>query len=199
MKHPPNAKQRTPSVSASLSPLADVQASREPMIDLVAGHEQTVPKHPWIGLVVFLVVCFAAAGIGGAVTAPKIDNWYATLAKPAWNPPDWVFGPVWSALYFCMAIAAWLVWRQGGLVAAATPLAWFTTQLVLNLCWSCLFFGLQEPGVAFFEVLLLWAAIAVTMVAFWRRSAIAGLLLAPYLAWVTFASVLNCVIWRLNG
>lgn len=157
------------------------------------------PKHPWIGLVVFLAICFAMAGIGGAVTTPKTPGWYATLAKPSWNPPNWVFGPVWSALYLCMAVAAWLVWRQGGLPAVRLPLALFGVQLLLNVLWSCIFFGLQNPGLAFGEVLLLWGAIAATTVAFWQRSRVAGLLLVPYLAWVSFASVLNFVIWRLNA
>ena len=157
------------------------------------------PKHPWIGLVVFLVVCFAAAGIGGAVTTPKIATWYATLTKPSWNPPNWIFGPVWSALYFCMAVAAWLVWRQGGFLDANVPLALFGVQLALNVLWSCIFFGLERPGFAFGEVLLLWPAIAATMIVFWQRSMIAGILFVPYLAWVSFASFLNFTIWRLNG
>ena len=83
------------------------------------------PTRPYFGLVIFLVVCFAAAGIGGAVTTPKISSWYATLAKPTWNPPNWIFGPVWSSLYFCMAVAAWLVWRQDGVSAAKLPLTLF--------------------------------------------------------------------------
>jgi translocator protein len=157
------------------------------------------PKYPWLGLVVSLVVCFAAAGVGGAVTTPKIGNWYATLAKPSWNPPDWIFGPVWSALYFGMAVAAWLVWRQGGFSGAKVPLTLFSVQLALNVVWSCLFFGLRSPGLAFLEVVFLWAAIVATMVMFWQRSMIAGILFVPYLAWVSFASVLNCVIWRLNA
>ena len=152
-----------------------------------------------IGLVVFLVVCFTAAGIGGVVTTPKIGTWYAPMVKPSWNPPNWIFGPVWSALYFCMAVAAWLVWRQEGLVAAKLPLTLFGIQLVLNVLWSCIFFRIERPGFAFIEVLLLWAAITGTMVTFWERSMIAGLLFVPYLAWVSFASVLNFTIWRLNA
>jgi len=157
------------------------------------------PKHPYLGFLVFLVLCFAAAGIGGAVTTPKIGTWYATLAKPTWNPPNGIFGPVWSALYFCMAVAAWLVWRQQGVISAAWPLGLFALQLGLNVLWSYVFFGLQNPGLAFAEVLLLWTAIAVTMVMFWLRSWLAGILFVPYLAWVSFASVLNYTIWRLNG
>ncbi len=157
------------------------------------------PKYPSLGLVVSLVVCFAAAGIGGAVTTPKIGTWYATLVKPSGNPPNWVFGPVWSALYCCMAVAAWLVWRQCGLSGAKLRLALFGVQLALNVLWSCIFFGLEMPGLAFVEVLLLWVAIAATMVTFWQRSRIAGILFVPYLAWVSFASGLNFTIWRRNG
>ena len=154
-------------------------------------------KSSIIGLAVFLVVCFAAAGIGGAVTTPKIGTWYASLAKPSWNPPNWVFGPVWTTLYICMAVAAWLVWRKDA--AAWLPLTLFGVQLVLNVLWSCIFFGLEMPGLAFAEVLLLWAVIAATMVAFWQRSTVAGILFVPYLAWVSFASVLNFTIRRLNS
>ena len=157
------------------------------------------PRYPYLGLVVFLVLCFAAAGIGGAVTTPKIATWYAALTKPSWTPPNWIFGPVWSALYFCMAIAAWLVWRQGGVSNATLPLTLFGFQLVLNVYWSCIFFGQENPCLACVEVLLLWLAIAATMIEFWQRSRIAGILFVPYLVWVSFASVLNFTIWRLNG
>jgi tryptophan-rich sensory protein len=156
------------------------------------------PKHPWLGLVAFLVVCFAAAGIGGVVTTPKIGTWYATLVKPSWNPPNWIFGPVWSAIYFCMAVAAWLVWRQEGFSQVRVPLLLFAAQLALNVLWSCIFFGLEMPGLAFAEVLMLLAAIAATMIVFWQRSMIAGILFVPYFAWVSFASVLNFTIWSLN-
>ena len=157
------------------------------------------PKHPYLGLVAFLVLCFAAAGIGGAVTTPKIGTWYAGLTKPSWNPPNWIFGPVWSSLYFCMAVAAWLVWRQNGFGGAKLPLILFGVQLALNVLWSCIFFDLENPGLAFVEVLLLWLAIAATMATFWRISMVAGILFVPYLAWVSFASFLNLVVWRLNG
>ena len=156
-------------------------------------------KSSMIGLIVFLVVCFAAAGIGGAVTTPKIGTWYANLVKPSWNPPNWIFGPVWSALYCCMAVAGWLVWRQDGVAGAKLPLALFGVQLALNVLWSFIFFGLENPGLAFVEAILLWAAIAATMMAFWQRSMVAGILFVPYLAWVSFASVLNLTVWRLNG
>ncbi|MBN1910125.1 MAG: tryptophan-rich sensory protein [Pirellulales bacterium] len=159
----------------------------------------TSPRHPWIGLIVFVVACFAVAWLGSIATTPKLDNWYAALVKPGWNPPNWIFGPVWSALYLTMAVAAWLIWRQDGLDEARWSLTLFGVQLGLNLLWSWIFFGMKNPGLAFGEVLLLWATIVATMVAFWRRSRIAGLLFVPYLAWVTFAAVLNYTIWRLNA
>jgi benzodiazapine receptor len=153
--------------------------------------------HQRIGLAVFVLICFAA-GLGGLVTSPQIPGWYADLAKPAWTPPDWIFGPVWTLLYLMMAIAAWLVWRQDGFAGVKLPLALFAIQLVLNSLWSVLFFGLQSPGAAAVEIVLLWVAILATLIAFWRRSKLAGGMLMPYLAWVGFAAVLNFAIWRLN-
>ena len=152
-----------------------------------------------LGLAAFVVICFAAAGLGGLVTTPRIPTWYADLAKPAWTPPDWIFGPVWTALYLMMAFSAWLVWRQAGLAGARLPLALFAIQLVLNSLWSVLFFGLQSPGAAAVEIILLWAAILATLLAFWKRSNVAGALLVPYLAWVSFAAVLNVAIWWMNA
>jgi tryptophan-rich sensory protein len=109
-----------------------------------------------------------------------------------------VFGPVWSLLYLLMGISAWQVWRKTGFRAAAVPLGWFGVQLVLNAAWSGLFFGLQSPGAALIEIVLLWGAILATTIAFWRRSALAGWLMLPYLAWVSFAVALNLAIWNLN-
>ena len=160
---------------------------------------QNLPKHPWGGLVVLIILCFGVAAIGGVATTPNIPSWYAGLAKPSWTPPSWIFGPVWSILYLSMAVAAWLVWRKSGLRGAATPMAFFAIQLALNAAWSWLFFGMHNPGAALLDILLLWMAIAATTVAFWRRSLLAGLLFVPYLAWVSFAAVLDFAIWRLNG
>ena len=109
----------------------------------------------WIGLIVSIFICFAAAGLGGLVTNPKIPNWYAQLAKPVWTPPDWLFGPVWSMLYLMMAIAAWFVWRPKGFAGAKLPLALFAIQLALNSLWSVLFFGFQRPGAAAVEIVFL--------------------------------------------
>jgi translocator protein len=143
-------------------------------------------------LVVFLALAFAAAGVGSQFGP---SPWFEALHKPSWNPPDWVFAPVWTSLYAMMAVAAWLVWRTG----ARAPLAWWLVQLVLNAAWSWLFFGLRRPDLAFADIVVLWVAIAATIVAFAPASRTAALLLAPYLAWVTFATALNGTIWRLNA
>jgi translocator protein len=150
-----------------------------------------------IALVVSLAICFSAAGIGSLATNPNIATWYAGLVKPTWNPPNWIFGPVWTLLYISMAVAAWLVWRQGGLWQRASAL--FAVQLALNAAWSWLFFGFHMPGAAFVEIVVILAAIAATTIAFWRQSLAAGILMVPYLGWVAFATVLNFTIWRLNA
>lgn len=146
-----------------------------------------------------VLVCFVAAAAGGAFTATSIGDWYMSLKKPAWNPPNWTFGPVWTMLYLSMAVAAWLVWGEAGWPAAGRALGLFALQLVLNVAWSGLFFGLRNPGAALVDIAVLWAGILATLLAFWRVAPTAGLLMAPYLAWVTFASALNFAIWRLNA
>lgn len=153
---------------------------------------------PWrsgVGLAGALVLCFAAAALGGLFPP---GDWYRSLAKPAWNPPSWLFGPVWTALYIMMAVAAWMVWRRGGWREQRGPLGLFLVQLALNAAWSPIFFGLRQPGLAFAEILLLWLAIASTGAAFRRVRPAAAWLLVPYLAWVSFAAVLNFTLWRLN-
>lgn len=152
----------------------------------------------WIGLVGFLVACFGVAGFGGWLTSMGMPEWYMTLQKPSWNPPSWLFGPVWTTLYAAMAVAAWLVWKDAGFDGATAALAFFVVQLILNLAWSGIFFALRSPGWALVEIIALWAAILVTTVLFFRHSAWAGALMVPYLLWVTFASVLNGAIVRLN-
>jgi benzodiazapine receptor len=151
------------------------------------------------GLAVSILICFAAAGVGGLVTRPAVESWYSTLQKPAWTPPSWVFGPVWSALYLAMAVAVWLVWRKAGLSGVKLALTLFGLQLLLNVAWSVVFFGLRMPGPAFADIVILWSLILATTVAFWPLSRMAGGLMVPYLLWVTFAAALNFVIWRLNA
>jgi tryptophan-rich sensory protein len=152
-----------------------------------------------LGLGVFIILCFAAAGLGAAVTSSSVGGWYQTLRKPTATPPDWVFGPVWTALFLLMAISAWLVWKQETWRNSRGPLALFVLQLALNVAWSAIFFGLRNPGFAFAEIIVLWLAIAATAIVFRRRSPLAGALLLPYLAWSTFAAWLNFAIWRMNG
>lgn len=174
-----------------------MQESYQTMTDQQKSDPPT-PLAQGIGLVLFVAICLAAGGLGGIVTYPRIPNWYAQLIKPSWNPPDWVFGPVWTTLYVLMAIAAWLVWRQGRFKSAKVPLTFFGLQLALNSLWSVLFFGLQRPDLAAVEIILLWFTIAVTIGSFWRRSRVSGWLLVPYLAWVSYAVTLNVAIWQLN-
>jgi tryptophan-rich sensory protein len=150
---------------------------------------------PGLMLIIWLALCFGAAAIGRSFPP---GDWYASLAKPAWNPPGWVFGPVWGVLYALMGLAAWLVWRRGGFAAQRRALSLFLVQLALNAAWSPLFFGLQRPDLAFGEILLLWLAIGATLLKFLRVNRTAGWLLALYLAWVTFAAVLNFTLWRMN-
>lgn len=142
-----------------------------------------------------MLLCFAAAA-SGALFMP--GAWYASIHKPAWNPPSWLFGPVWTTLYLMMATAAWLVWRRGGFAAQRRPLGWFLGQLALNAAWTPIFFGLHWMGVALVEMLLLWGGILMTIKAFRPVSRPAAWLLVPYLAWVSFAAVLNFTLWQLN-
>jgi len=151
------------------------------------------------GLLGWLVVCFGASAIGSAATISEINGWYAGLEKPSFNPPNWIFGPVWSVLFFSMAVAAWLVWRRFGFAGAKAALVVFLVQLVANVIWSVLFFGMHSPRMAFYWICLLWVLIATTILLFWLKSRLAGGLLVPYLTWVSFAGVLNFWIWQLNA
>lgn len=152
-----------------------------------------------IALLAFVGICFGASAIGGLVTSPEINGWYATLRRPSFAPPGEVYAPVWSLLYFLMGVSAWLVWRIRGIADASTEFALFGTQLILNVLWSVLFFGLHLPGWALVEIALLWLAILATGIRFSQVTRLAGWLLAPYFAWVTFSFVLNWGFWQLNG
>lgn len=145
-------------------------------------------------LLIFLAITFAVASFG-ALFMP--GAWYAALEKPAWTPPSWLFGPVWTVLYVMIAVAGWLVWQRESRVG--TPLVLWGAQLALNGVWSWLFFGLERPGLAALDIIVLLALIATTALVFMRISRVAALLLVPYLAWVGFASALNIAIWQLNA
>src|SRR4030042_365468 len=150
-------------------------------------------------LVVSIVACLAAGAIGSIFTRQAIPTWYATLEKPVFNPPNWLFAPVWTLLYILMGVAAFLVWRKGfenrqGKIALIA----FLVQLVLNALWSVVFFGLQSPLYGLIVISVLWVAILYTTLQFYRISLAAGVLMLPYLLWVTFAAGLNESIWLLN-
>jgi benzodiazapine receptor len=156
----------------------------------------TKPKQI-VGLVTWLIVSFIAAAIGGAASI-QAGSFYTQLLRPDWAPPPTIFGPVWTVLYVLMGISAWLVWRVGDFRAAKSALTLFLVQLALNALWSWLFFGWHRGALAFADILLLWALIVATLIAFWRIRPLAGALLLPYLLWVSFASALNYSVWQLN-
>ena len=152
-----------------------------------------------VKLVISVAAPLAVGGLSGFATARAVADWYPTLTKPSFNPPAWVFGPAWTVLYITMGVAAFLVWRKGldadGVRIALTV---FAVQLALNGLWSMLFFGMQAPGWALVEIIVLWIAIGITSVLFWRVAPAAGALLLPYWGWVSFATLLNASLWWLN-
>jgi benzodiazapine receptor len=150
-------------------------------------------------LLLLLAACFAAAVLGSWFNLGPLQDWYPSLRKPTWTPPNWVFAPVWTMLYVLMALAAWLVWLRAGWPACRAAMTLFIVQLILNAAWSGLFFSLHQPGIAFAEIVVLWFAIAATLWHFGRISTLAAGLFTPYLLWVTFAAILNGTIWRMNA
>lgn len=150
-----------------------------------------------LGLLAWLLVAFAAAGVGGFASASAGD-FYRELVRPSWAPPGWLFGPVWSVLYALMGVSAWLVWRARGFAGARHALGLFLVQLAVNALWTWLYFVWRLGAVAFGEILLLWLLIVANIVLFSRISKLAAWLLAPYLAWVSFACALTWATWRLN-
>ncbi len=156
---------------------------------------------PAVKMAVALVVTFLAAAIGSYFTLPSIGTWYAALAHPSFAPPNWVFGPVWTALYGLMAVSAFLVWKNessANAVRTRVALGWYVVQLGFNALWSVVFFGWHHIGLALWVLAALWLSIAITMVTFRRLNRAAAWLLAPYLLWVTFAGLLNYSFWILN-
>jgi translocator protein len=147
------------------------------------------------GVIGWLGLTFGAAWLGSRFLP---DQWYQNLSKPTWNPPNSIFAPVWTILYLLMALAAWWIWRSYGLQASLFPLTMFVLQLLLNAAWSWLFFGRHRPDLAFLDIIGLWLALLITLLSFWRLAALAGILLIPYLAWVSFAAILNWTVWQMN-
>ncbi len=147
-------------------------------------------------LLFFLLATLGVGAVASLFTTPEIPTWYAALSRPGFTPPNWVFAPVWTALYVLMAFAGWRVWRKTGL--RSPEMAAFGLQLALNFAWSVLFFGLHQIGAALIEIALLDVTIAATLILFFRRDRWAGLLFLPYLAWTLFATGLTHAFWKLN-
>lgn len=148
-----------------------------------------------LGLAAFVVMCFGVSLLGGRATLPALAHWYPALAKPTWTPPEWVFGPVWTLLYPTVAVAGWLAWREG---RSRRGTLLYLLQLTLNAAWPWVFFGERRIGWALVCAVVLWGAILGTVVAFWRVSRGAAVLMLPYLGWVGFALALNAALWRMN-
>ncbi len=150
-----------------------------------------------LGLFGWLAISFAAAALGGRASADA-GAFYRELARPEWAPPAWLFAPAWTLLYLLMGVAAWLVWRDHGFRKASTALTLFLLQLAANALWTWVFFVWHLGAFAFGEIVVLWLLVLCTLVAFWRVRPSAGILLLPYLAWITFASALTYSLWKLN-
>jgi len=151
----------------------------------------------WIRFIVAILICQIAGIIGSIFTTPSIPTWYSGLNKPSFSPPNWIFGPVWITLFTLMGISLFLVWEKG-IKKIKIPLIIFGIQLILNVIWSLLFFRLQSPFYAFAEIIILWIAISITILSFFKISKRAGLILMPYIFWVSFAAILNYYVWILN-
>ncbi|HEY5536410.1 MAG TPA: TspO/MBR family protein [Ignavibacteria bacterium] len=152
----------------------------------------------WIKLISSIVICQIVGIIGSFFTAKNIPVWYAGLKKPVFNPPNWVFAPVWITLYLLMGVSFYLIWIKSAEKDIKIPVILFIAQLILNSFWTIIFFGLKSPGFALFEILILWILILLCIIEFYPVSVTASLLLIPYILWVTYASILNYSLWRLN-
>lgn len=151
-----------------------------------------------IKLISSIALCVLLGSVGGLVTVNEIPTWYATLNKPSFNPPNWLFGPVWTTLYVLMGISVYLIWKQPVSKERNKALQVFILQFILNFCWSFIFFGLHATGWALIEMIALSVLILLTILHFAKHSKLAAWLLVPYLAWVSFALLLNAAIWKLN-
>lgn len=154
----------------------------------------------FLGLVAALLLPLLAGGLGAVATNSSVSTWYRTLKKPPWNPPEWVFGPVWTALYLMMGLASWLVWqkRPAHKKKVSAALTWYGLQFAFNSLWSPIFFGLRRTGLAMADLVALWSTLLTCLVKFGRVQPLAGWLLVPYFLWVSFASTLNAAVWWLN-
>lgn len=152
-----------------------------------------------IKLIICILVCLAVGGISGYFTSTEIPTWYSTINKPSFNPPNWIFGPVWTTLYILMGISFWLIWKSDVSTEVKNKaMLFFAIQLVLNFFWSIIFFSFHQTGFAFIEIIVMWIFILLSILSFYPISKTAAYLLIPYLLWVSFASVLNFAIWKLN-
>jgi tryptophan-rich sensory protein len=184
---------------STTSPLPDPETSKTP-----AQTQAFAPNHrtKFFALVAFLVLCLIISSAGGAATATSVTDWYQTLNKPFFNPPNWLFGPAWSLIYALIAVSGWRVWCKVGLRADTGGRAVFIVygaQLTLNLLWSFLFFGAQSPLAGLIDIVPLFILIIANIVMFWPIDRLAGWLMVPYAAWVGFATLLNSAIWWLNS
>lgn len=151
-----------------------------------------------IKLILSIVLCVSLGSVGGLVTVSEIPTWYASLNKPSFNPPNWLFGPVWTTLYVLMGISVYLIWKQPVSKERNQALQLFILQFILNFCWSFIFFGLHATGWALIEMIALWILILLSILHFAKHSKTAAWLLVPYISWVSFALLLNAAIWKLN-
>lgn len=154
-------------------------------------------KKNWKKLLISLAIPQLAGALGSLFTAQTVSTWYRTLEKPALNPPSWVFGPVWTTIFILIGVSLFLVWKSGN-ENKKMALGIFAVQMVLNVLWSALFFGLRSPGAALLGIVILWVVIILNLISFYRINKWAGILFWPYLLWVTFATYLNFQIWLLN-
>ncbi|QZN84274.1 TspO/MBR family protein [Cellulomonas sp. C5510] len=172
--------------------------STHPDVPATTSRDAAPASRGWPVLVALLAVNAAVAWGGGLASTSAVDGWYAAADKPAWTPPDWVFGPVWTVLYVLMAVAAWLLWRRHGARAGRTALVLYGVQLALNAAWTPVFFGAQQLGAGLVIILALEVALVATVVAFHRLSPAVAWLLGPYLAWVLYATTLNAGVLALS-
>lgn len=152
----------------------------------------------YLGLITSIIVCQLAGVVGSFSTFSSVNTWYKTLNKPFFTPPSWVFGPAWLTLYTLMGIAVFLIWEKRKETNVKSALTVFGTQLVANTLWSIFFFGMQNPLLALVDIIILWVLILLTIIKFIKISRVSGILLFPYLMWVTFAMMLNIGIVLLN-